>query len=62
MAGVRMENSWLMKPSRMEKPMPMVHARTVEHGTLVSSWLSTTARTSEYGLLVVMRAASTFIS
>ncbi len=62
MLGCRIEKSWLMPPRSTEKRRPMVQARMVEQGVLGSSWLSTTARTSEYGLLLVMSAASTFIS
>lgn len=41
---------------------PMTQARMVETGSEGSSVLSTTARTSAYGLLLVMRAVSSFIS
>lgn len=51
-----------MKDTAHEKMRPMNQARIVEQGMSGSSWLSTTARTSAYGELCVIKAASIFIS
>lgn len=47
MAGRRISKKELMKEMQRQKKMPMIQERMVDEGMSKSSWLLTTARTSE---------------